>query len=232
MNTLTNIWEHTTWERIAAISGGLTALSAILEKVFKFEFLWNWIKKIGKGIKIFFQTPMLILEDIKHIKLQQLINQQTLSAIENEVKYNGGKYTLKTVVKEIRELVDKLIENGELSNAKLKATLAVANDPIFIMDAKGNMTFINSALCRTVECSSPEHLLGRGWESMIPPEEREERIRVAERYFQHPYPYSGPVVYRNLRTNEKINVYVRTTMVINNKTDEIIEIIGVWEILK
>lgn len=224
-------FHHITWQNVSLVLTGLVALSAILEKLTKVKFLWSLIRKIGKGIGEWFMTPIRILRDIQHIKEQQLKDTATLLSLENEIKYNGGKYTLKTAVKEIREMVDTLLFNQELTKATLRASLYVCPDPIYIVDKDGRLTFVNAAYTRMVECTNPQELMGWGWLRVISEKNKNEMLEVVKMLKENPTPYSGKVTFKNWSTGADINTYCRSTVILD-KDGKLVEMIGALEIIK
>jgi PAS domain-containing protein len=227
-----NIFNHfVTWQGLTAILTGIVSVSTILEKVFKFHFIWNWLKKTIKVIVDFFKAPLTIVSEVKEMKLQLAINFEKLQVVENEVKYNGGKFTLKLAVKEIREIVDLLVANDHLSHETLRASMYVANDPIYITNAKGEIIFFNASFSKWLECTDPNSLLGKAWlDNIIPKKDRAMMREMSNEFTMNPYPFSGIVSYCNMRTGDDMRAYVRSTIVKDIKGN-LVEVIGTLETL-
>lgn len=221
MNLITLFQNFSEGEKITTIVATLTAISGTLEKIFKFKFLWNWVLRVFKAIAFWFRAPYIISR-------QQAEMRSQLNEVINEVKFNGGKYTLKTVVGEIRQIVDQLIQKAILSQSSLRGSLYVSPTPIIITDADGRLLFSNAAFGRYVQCMAPQEMNGYGWMRVVEEDEKESVQELFEEVKSAPYPFSRHLTIVNWSNGEHIKSYCRGT-VVTNGSGQVVEVICAFE---
>lgn len=143
---------------IGAVAGAIVALS-----------------NLGKLLKEAFVNMYLYVKNrkMKNEKVELMVNsfeciQQKLDSLVAELRPNGGK--------SLRDLVEKINENTTYNREYVRATLDNDIQMIYETDPKGEYVWVNDTYGRYT--GKQEHdLLGYGWMSTIPSDERH-RVRT------------------------------------------------------
>ena len=175
------------------------------KKAFLLAFV-HWLSRIFRSNKVI-QT-MLIKQNEEIAMQRELIYSilVKMESVENEVKFNGGKYRLKDAVKDI-------LYNQGVYSSEREASLYIDPQPIFKTNEVGKVTFVNAAWLEMVGCTDEEEMLGMGWMAAVPEESRDLAEKTSERFKNSPSPFHGGFVYKHLKTGVLIKTNVRTQLI-------------------
>lgn len=135
-----------------------------------------------------------------------------LESIENEVRFNGGKYKLVDAVKDI-------LNNQAVQSSEREAAMYIDPQPMFKTDTAGRVTFVNAAWLDMVGCTDEEEVMGFGFLIVVPEENRDLVEKTAERFAKSPAPFHGRFVYKNLQTGKLVQTNVRTQLIRDQKNN-------------
>lgn len=98
--------------------------------------------------------------------------------LAKEMKPNGGS-SLKDSVEGLKHSIDAILSTVVRLDQRQIAIANHSDKGIFEADLNGDTIFVNRAYCRI--CGrSPEEVLGKGWKSLVHPEERD---KVVEEWY-------------------------------------------------
>lgn len=192
-----------TWQSIVT---ALTILVLFFDFVIKSTGKESPIISAFKWVKEKFKRK----EDIRELMWKSLVK---LEAIENEVKFNGGKYKLVDAVKDLQYSTGQIINTLAIQSSEREADMYVANIPMYKTEGASNVTFVNAAWCEMVGCTDYNRMLGHGWKQAVMPFELE-RYDDFEKLFTHDLvPFYGEYSFRHLVTKQEIKTMVRTQVI-------------------
>ena len=137
-------------------------------------------------------------------------------------------------LKEIYKIDDRvdIIENNLAVTINEQAALIhAATDPIFIIDAKGNMVYANPAWGSFTGFDNIEDAYGLGWMDAIQDAHLNRIERLHKRLLEHPSSYDDDVPMKNIKTKLPLLARCRTQL-IRDKKGNIVKTIGRLQILK
>lgn len=147
---------HVTLGQVLALLAGLTVFSKWVESFLGKKFVGTWI---FAGIKRVALTPSNIL------KSQENINNK-LQTIENEVKYNGGKYLLRDAVAQLKVTCEDTAALVRDLSLNQRVAEEIDNMMLFRMDATGYLLSANRAYLDYFGFKETD-VRGLNWENTI-----------------------------------------------------------------
>ena len=203
------------WQSFIAISGFVFLVVEFIiykgfgKKAFLLAFV-HWLTKIFNANKEI--QSMLVKQNEAVVKQNDLIYTALvkLESIENEVRFNGGKYKLVDAVKDI-------LYNQSVYSSEREAALYIDPQPMFKTDNKGGVTFVNAAWLEMIGCDDENEVMGYSYLIAVPEESRDLVEKTSERFVRSPAPFHGDFTYKHLKTGELIKTNVRTQLIRDGK---------------
>jgi PAS domain-containing protein len=124
----------------------------------------------------------------------------------------------------MKDSVTKLEYNHAILNNSFKALLQIDRHPIFIVNNKNEVVFVNAAWMEMTGMRDSKDALGFGWLQAIPEKDRDRILEQGERIQEHPSNFAGHVEFQNVQTGTPTNTWCRSVPVFDdeNKFDSII----------
>ena len=178
------------------------------KKAFLLAFV-HWFTKLfhaSRDIKEMLEGQNLAVTKQNELIFAALVK---LEAIENEVRFNGGKYKLVDAIKDI-------LYNQGLYASEREAALYIDAQPIFKTDINGGVTFVNAAWLEMVGCEDADQVMGMSYLIAVPDGDKDFVEKTSERFAKSPAPYHGDFIYKHIKTGELIKTNVRTQLIRDN----------------
>lgn len=120
--------------------------------------------------------------------------------------------------------VDKIELELSIERSSRIAALKAATDPVYIMNAEGDMIFANPAFMDMIGYNNAEDIYGKGYLMAIPAEDLERVEAISERLIDHPSSFEGKVRFQH-KDGSIVNTIVRSEL-IKDKNGVLIERLG------
>ena len=171
-------------------------------------FILGALSTIFGGIYVFYNKVILpAMRAYQNYK--NLLDKVDL--IAEEMKPNGGN--------SIKDAVHRIEKELTLSSERYKALIADYDSAIFETDAKGNCTWVNRTLAKTVQ-RIPIELMGNGWINTIAKNDRERVVTEWQKSIEEEREFSNEFSFETPEGN-LIPVKVFSYKMINREGDTI-----------
>jgi len=143
------------------------------------------------------------------------------------------KNTISPVRKIFKDInkVDRIEDDGHYASQLLQSVIHIMPYPMYIMDIKGDLEYVNPAWCEVTGFRDPEDAYGMGFMRAIPDADAEMMMRRNEQFIKHPSNFEGVVNLRHIYTGEEFKANCRTEL-IYSKDKKVIKTIGILDIIK
>ena len=139
-------------------------------------------------------------------------------------------YPLKKVLKDANKVNGLEVEQHYISQL-LQSFIHVMPYPMYIMDIKGDLEYVNPAWCTVTGFRDPEDAYGMGFMRAIPDRHVELMMKRNEQFVKHPSNFEGVVTMQHIYTLDEFTANCRTEL-IYLKDKKVFKTIGILEIIK
>ena len=216
-----------TWANITLIAIGIVSILEAIQRATGrtaiLKIIWDYIN----GHRNQLRQTQIRLQENNDLSYKILVK---LESVENEVKFNGGKYKLVDAVKELKSSTDKIVNTLAIQASEREADMYVDPIPKYKTEGANKITFVNAAWCEMVGCTDYNRMLGHGWKQAVMPSELERMPEFQDQFEVELVPYYGEYSFRHLVTKKEIKTMVRT-QVIKDKDGNAIGTMGTITIL-